>query len=134
MKNKRFWLAFIVIAVYIVIYEWVFHGGMLKGLYDATASVWRPEETMEAFMPWMMFGQLLFAFAFCCLYSCSTCQGSLKSGACYGAVIGLLMGSVSLIYYAVLPISLELLGAWLVGGMIETVIGGVILSRVYQPA
>lgn len=130
MKNKRFWLAFVVIAVYVVIYEWVFHGGVLISLYEATASVWRPEDDFAGVMQWMFLGQILFAFAFCWLYTCTRCDASIKSGACYGFIVGLMASATSLIYYSVLPITLSLTFAWIAGGLIESVIAGIILSRI----
>ena len=130
--NKRFCLGFVVIAIFVVIYEWIFHGGVLAGLYEATASIWRPAESMGAFMPWMMAGQLLFAFVFCLLFVCTRCQTNIKDGASYGLLIGLLMSAASLIYYAVLPIPFELLLWWVVGGIVESVLAGIIFALIYK--
>lgn len=131
MNNKRFWLACVVMVIYVFVYEWVLHGGLLSGIYQSTPQVWRPQESMPAFMPWMMAGQVLFACVFCWLFTCTTCPSTVKGGAMYGLVVGLLMSAVSLIYYAVLPISLTLLIYWVIGGVLETVIAGIILSRIY---
>ena len=129
--NKRFCLGFIVIAIYVVIYEWAFHGGVLGGAYQATANIWRPQESMMVYMPWMWAGQLLFAFMFCLIFTCLKCQAGVKTGALYGLVIGLLMSSGSLIFYAVLPVPLSLLIWWVVGGLLETVIAGIIFAAIY---
>ncbi len=133
MKNKRFWWAWVVVSIYIIFYEWAFHGGILAGLYESTASIWRPEDDMPQYIGWMMAGQLLFSVVFCWLYTCTQCQSSVKDGACYGLVIGLMMSSASFIYYAVLPIPLSLFVLWVIGGVIETVVAGMILYWVYQP-
>ena len=130
--NKRFWFGFIVVVIYVILYEWGFHGGILESAYKATASVWRPEESMQAFMPWMMTGQLLFSFVFCLLFTFTRCQTNIKDGISYGLVIGLLMSSASLIYYTVLPIPLSLLVWWVLGGVLETCIAGALFASVYQ--
>ncbi|MGH1439977.1 MAG: hypothetical protein ACRBBR_07710 [Cellvibrionaceae bacterium] len=129
--NKRFWLGFIIVAVFITLYEWVFHGIMLKGDYIATAHLWRPEAEMESYFAWMFAGQLLFSFIFCLLFTFTRCQTNFKDGATYGLVIGLLMSSVSLVYYAVMPIPMSLLAGWILGGIIETIIAGAIFALVY---
>jgi len=129
--NKRFWLGFIIVAVFIVVYEWIFHGLILKGDYMATASLWRPEAEMESYFLWMLAGQLLFAFIFCLLFTFTRCQTNFKDGATYGLVVGLLMSSVSLIYYAVMPVPMSLMVGWILGGIIETIIAGAIFALVY---
>lgn len=129
--NKRFWLGFIIVAVFIVMYEWLFHGVMLKGDYTATAHLWRPPVEMESYLAWMFAGQLLFSFIFCLLFTFTRCQTNFKDGATYGLVVGLLMSSVSLVYYAVMPIPMSLMVGWILGGIIETIIAGVIFALVY---
>lgn len=129
--TTRFWLGFIALAIYIVLYEWLFHGGILGGLYQATASVWRPEADMQDYFLWMLSGQLLFAFIFCLLFICTRCQANIKDGATYGLLIGLLMASGSLAYYAVLPIPLTLLAWWILGGLIEAIIAGALFGWIY---
>lgn len=129
--NKRFFLGFMIVAIYIVIYEWIFHGMILKGAYTATASLWRPEADMNTYFLWMLAGQLLFAFIFCLLFTFTRCHANIKDGATYGLVIGLLMSSVSLIYYAVMPIPIALMLGWIMGSLIETTIAGIVFALVY---
>lgn len=129
--NKRFWLGFIVVAIFIFIYEWLFHGMILKDAYTATATLWRPEADMQSYFPWMLGGQVLFAFIFCLLFTFTRCQANFKDGATYGLVIGLLMSSVSIVYYAVMPIPMTLMVSWILGGLIETITAGVIFALIY---
>lgn len=129
--NKRFCLGFIIVAIYIVIYEWIFHGMILKGAYTATAHLWRPETDMQSYFIWMLAGQLLFAFIFCLLFTFTRCQTNLKGGATYGLVLGLLMSSVSLVYYSVMPIPMALMVGWILGGLLEAIIAGVIFALIY---
>ena len=86
---------------------------------------------MQSFFMWMLMGQLLFAFMFCLIFTFTRCQTTIKDGATYGLAIGFLMSSISLIYYAVLPIPMALLVWWIAGGIIETIIAGGLFACIY---
>lgn len=51
MNTKRWVLAAVAAAVAVTVIESVFHGVVLAGLYQATASVWRPESQMSKLIP-----------------------------------------------------------------------------------
>ncbi|MDQ6989444.1 MAG: hypothetical protein Q9M19_06135, partial [Mariprofundaceae bacterium] len=59
--------------------------------------------------------------------------GGLQGGACFGLMVGLLMAAPHLITYAVQPIPASLIGTWIVGGLLEAVLAGVIVASIYQP-
>lgn len=126
--NKKSIIATVVVVIFVQIYEFIVHVGALSGVYDSLASVWRPEESMESYMPWMMLGQVLFAIMFVVVYCCSRCKDGVKQGALFGLYVGLLMSSASFVFYAVLPITINLMFAWIVTGIIETVLMGIILA------
>ncbi len=128
MLNKRFIIAAIVMIIFVQIYEFAIHAGALSGLYGSLASVWRPEEDMQSFMPWMILGQVLFAIMFCVLYTCSKCRNTVSQGVTFGLIVGVLFSSASLIFYAVLPITFNLMIMWVITGIIECVLMGLILS------
>ncbi len=134
MKNKKAIIATIVVVVFVQIYEFLVHGVLLKDMYNSSASVWRPEAVMESYIPWMMFGQVLFAVIFCLIYCCSKCTASIKQGATFGFYVGLLMASSSFVFYAVLPIPLALMLGWVVSSIIEGILIGVILASILKKA
>lgn len=50
MLTKRFIIATVFTIALVPVIEFLIHGTGLKGLYAATASVWRPEESMATFI------------------------------------------------------------------------------------
>ncbi len=93
--------------------EFFIHGTLLKGIYQQTMSVWRPEADMKSMMWLMWLGYLVFAVTFVQIYS----QGYEKNkagaaqGVRYGVLVGILMSVMpNLIWYVVLPIPADL--AW----------------------
>jgi len=132
IKSKQLGLAILAVAVFIFIYEMVFHGVILGETYKATASLWRSEEAMEGFMPWLMAGQLLMAVMFCYLYAYAKQCSGLKGGVCYGVSVALLLTGPQLVTYAVQPIPGSLVATWIVGGVIELAIAGLIVASIYR--
>lgn len=130
MNSKRYFLASFAVFVFIFIFEWVFHGMALKGLYEATASLWRPKEEC---VTWAMFvAQVMFAFVFTFIFTKGYEGKGIGEGTRYGILIGLLMIPTNLIWYAVAPLPFELVVYWSIGGIIELVLCGAIAATVYK--
>lgn len=133
LNCKRFGIAVIAVFVFIFIFEMVFHGMLLGETYKTTAQLWRPESEMEAYMPWMLGGQLLFSVMFCYIYTfAAKCTGMME-GVRYGLLIGLLMASTNIIFYSVQPLPLDLVVIWIVGGLLETALAGALMASIYKP-
>jgi MFS family permease len=127
---KRLILSCIVIFFFIAIFEFLLHGVMLGQTYKDTMQLWRPEDQMVSFLGWMYGGQLLFAIIFCVIFFRYVKDRSLAAGVRYGLLVGLLMSSTSLIFYAVMPLPLNLVLAWIGGGIVEVALAGGILALV----
>ncbi|MDX8410433.1 MAG: hypothetical protein R8K46_00975 [Mariprofundaceae bacterium] len=128
---KRLLLGMLAVAVFIFIYEMIFHGIVLGETYKVTASLWRPEAEMQTHMPWLMAGQALMAVMFCYLYSFVRICGGICGGAGYGLMVGLLMSAPHLIMYAVQPVPGSLVAMWIAGGLLEAVLAGIIVAAIY---
>ncbi|GAV20995.1 hypothetical protein MMIC_P1974 [Mariprofundus micogutta] len=128
----RLLLAMLAVAVFVFVFEWLFHGIYLADTYQATASLWRSQAEMEAHMGWMMGGQLLMAAVFSYLYSFVRTCGGIGGGACYGLIVGLLMVSPQLITYAVQPVPGSLVATWMIGGLIELILAGMLVAAIYR--
>ena len=134
MNTKRVIVACLVVFVFIFGYEFVFHGIIMKDTYVRTANLWRPEAEMRSYMPWLLLGQFVLAVMFCVIYALGqTNRVGVAHGVGYGLLVGLLLSSPSLIMYAVQPLPLSLIGAWIVAGLIEMMIAGAILGAIYRP-
>ena len=55
--------------VFIFLFEWVFHGVLLKETYAQTSSLWRPEAEMQGLFAWMLVGQATIALMFVILFA-----------------------------------------------------------------
>ena len=132
-NGKQLLLAMLAVAVFVFVYEMIFHGMMLKATYQATAELWRPEADMQAKMIWLMLAQALMAIMFCLIFSFTRMCNGIQGGVCFGLLVGLLMSAPQIITYVVQPIPADLLLKWLVGGMLEAVLMGVIVALIYKP-
>ncbi len=132
MNTKRFVLAGLAVFVFIFFYEWVLHGMILKNLYIASPNLWRTEAEMERYFLWLVLGQFLVAIIFAYIFLKGYENRGVAEGARYGFLIGLLFGAPTLIMYAVQPLQPILVVAWIVGGIVEYVLAGVILAAIYR--
>ena len=130
MNTKRYVSASICVFLFIFIYEWIFHGVFLKDAYLATAALWRPRG--ESIMSVMFLAQILFAFVFGFIFIKGFENKGLGEGFRYGLLIGLLFTPGHLMFYAVQPLPLNLVAAWIVGGIIESILAGLIVAGVYR--
>jgi hypothetical protein len=133
MNVKRYFLASAVVFVFIFIFEWIFHGVILGNMYAQTSYLWRPKEEMSLFMPWMVMGQLLFAFVFTFIFLKGYENKGIAEGIRYGILIALLYVPSMLIEYSVIPYPFELIIVWIIGGFLELPLAGAILATLYKP-
>ena len=135
MNIKRWVQASIAVFGVIFVLEFVIHGILLKGIYEQTASVWRPTGEMRSLMWLMWVGYLIFAPVFVFIYAggYEKEKGGLGQGIRFGLAMGLLTSATqSLGWYAVLPIPPVLAAAWFLAGMAESLAAGIVVGRMYQ--
>lgn len=133
MNVKRFVLACVAVFVFIFLFEWGFHGVLLKSAYAQTASMWRPEAEMGQHFGWLFFGQFVIAFTFCLIYTRSeAAKQGVGFAIGYGLVIALMRSGNDFITYAVQPLPLSLIGSWVVGSIVEGIIAGALLGAIYR--
>jgi len=137
MKGKQCLIASVVVFVVFFIVEYVVHGIFLKEIYQETADLWRPEADMKKMMWFMWLGYLIFSPIFVCIYSKGYEEGKsgIGQGFRYGLSIGLLIAPLSALgWYAVLPIPGQLAVCWLVTGIIEFTLLGLVVGLIYKKA
>ena len=133
MNVKRFVPGCLAVFVFIFVYEWIVHDKLLRGLYEQTPALWRTKAEMQERMVWLVGGQLALAVLLSYIFTKGYENRGPAEGVRYGVLMGLLMTAGNLIMYAVQPISLALLAAWTVVGLLETIVAGLILAAIYQP-
>lgn len=131
MNAARFILALAVVIVTVMATNFVFHNIYLTESYQATAQIWRPESSMEAFMGFMMAGQLLVALGFTLLYT-RTAEHTVMNGVIFGLFIGIMAAGTSTIYYAVLPIPMDMLGKWIAFNLLQGILLGTLVGLIYR--
>ena len=134
MNWKKFFFAFIAAFAFVFLYEWLFHGILMKGSYSEIPTLWRPEAEFQRYFPLLVFGQIIFVFFFILIFVRGFGSGGgVGGGFRYGALIGLLGVGANLIQYAVQPLTTHILLCWAISGIIEFAIAGAIVGAIYKP-
>lgn len=133
MHWKSFFISCLGVAVLISVMEYVIHEILLSGWYEATASLWRPKAEQWDMVAWMFGGMVLFVGVFGYIYVQGRKGKSLTEGMRYGGLIGLLIGSIWLMFYAIQPIPLTLIGWWIIAGLVEMATAGAVFAYLYRP-
>lgn len=133
MNSQRLMYATLSVFVFIFFYEWFFHGTILKGMYEETAFLWRTESDMRAHFFWLVLGQFLIAVMFCYIFLKGYENKGLLEGMRYGLLMGIFLAIPSFVMHAVQPFPLEMAFAWIIGGIIEFILAGMLLAWIYRP-
>lgn len=129
---KRIILAMVAVFIAWSILDFVLHGLLLRSIYEATASLWRPMDQMK--MPLMYFVTLVSAACFVMIYGLLVERKSLAAGIGFGALFGLAAGiSMGFGSYSYMPIPLTLAWSWFLGSWIEATIAGAIVGAIVKP-
>ncbi len=132
INQKRFFLAFAAVAVFVLGSDFLMHGYWLDSTYKATASLWRSEAEMKRMVPWMLLGQMLSAYFLCLIFA----QGYQGKGWKEGLRFALLVAPFGLahtfIQFSVTPIPGELFAKWILGGFLQYTGASVIAAAVYS--
>jgi hypothetical protein len=133
-----FALSAFAVFIVMVLFEGLFHGGLLRPYYQATASLWRSPAAMQHELPVQLIRQACTALLFTCLYfwilrgeKSSECP--VKIGLKLGVKIGLILGLSMFGAYVWLPLpSLEIPFFWLIGNTLLGLLLGAVLGIIYN--
>ena len=129
MNHKRGFLAFIVAFAFIFFFGFVWHGILMKPMYNLTPALWRT----EPIFPILILGHAVLAFAFTGLYVSKVGVNSAGIGFGYGIVIGIFACGVNIIRFAVEPLTKNILFMWFAGDLICFAIMGALVGAIYKP-
>ncbi|MFP5348942.1 MAG: hypothetical protein ACLGHO_03780 [Gammaproteobacteria bacterium] len=136
MNIKRWFMASAAAFVALGVLEFVINGILLSDLYKQTATVWRPEADIMRMM-WLMWLSYAIAapvFAFVYTKGYEVGKGGIGQGMRFGFYLGVfLAASISLGFYAVLPIPGILAVYWFIGGVAEYIVVGAVVGAIYKP-
>ena len=117
--------------VFVMAFEFLFHGVVLSGMYQATSEVWRPEGEHKTVF-WIV-SLILFSFIAVFFYTRNYEARGMEEGLRFGFYVGLVLASVKLADYCFLPIPGRLMAAWLIAEIMKGFGTGLVAALVYKP-
>ncbi len=134
MKNKTFWIGFVVVFIVMQAIGFLIHGVMLDGMYNDLAASFRPKEQMDAMMWIMILSGTAVLFLFCYIFTKGYEGQGVVEGVRYGALMGLFLAfPTSVDAYVIYPLTQELAVIWFVTTLVGMMIAGAIFAAIYKP-
>jgi hypothetical protein len=128
--NKSFWIGFVVVFVVLGILDTLTNTVLLSGVYDETASLWRPEAQIKIGV--IVLSWAFIAFFFTLIFSKGYQGKGMWEGVRYGLyVTGMVSIPMAYMTYATMPVPYALTFQWWVYSGITFVIMGVLLALIY---
>ena len=97
MNIKRFCFAVLAVFGFVFLFEFLVHGMLLKGLYEETASLWRPQEDYN--MMHMVLMQIAFSATAVFFFTRHYENKGVGEGVRFGAYLGLVLAVVEIASY-----------------------------------
>lgn len=116
--------------VFVFLFEFLFHGFLMTGLYQATASVWRPPS--DSSLPVMLLSQFLFAMAVAFFYPVVGPDKECKRAIPFGFGLGLVMAMPQIASYSYLPIPLSISLLWAVASFVKAFGSVFIVAKLFK--
>ena len=135
MNAKRWLLSGISAFAVVFILDMIVHGKLLMGLYNQTASVWRPQAEANQKMWLMTLGQVFFAFVLAWFYTkgYEPEKNGLGQGIRFGFYVGLTLAAAHhFVWYVVLPVPFILNLAWLASAFVNSLCAGAVIGVIYR--
>ena len=134
MKNKTFWIGYVVVFVVMQALGFVIHEVMMGDTYEKLATIFRPEAEMQSMMWIMMASSALMMLMFCYIFTRGHEGKGIVEGVRYGVLIGLLMaGPMAIDQYVIFPVPGNVAMIWLISGIASLTIAGAIFATIYKP-
>ena len=128
--NKKFWIGFVVVLVVLAILDTITNTLLLAGVYQETASLWRPEAEIKLGV--VIISWVFIAFFFTLIFSKGYQGKGVLEGVRYGLyVTGLMVIPAAYLTYAIMPVPYGMTLQWWVYGGITYVILGTVLALIY---
>jgi len=128
---KKYLLSVLVVFVLWSALDYVIHGVILTQAYQATAALWRPTAEMKLGLIYL--STFITAVAFTGIYALLVNPKSIKNGALYGLLIGILSGAgMSLGSYSVMPITVQMAVVWFLGVVFEMTVAGLCIGAILK--
>lgn len=133
MNMTRIVLA--IVAAFVAIFgsDILIHHFWLGADYEATKSIWRPDNEMQARMHWMFIAEFFWGTIFVIIWAKGFAGGNLGTGIVFGLLMGLFQSIWVMVNYVLIPMPGTLAVKWFCSGLFQTVLVGIVVSLVYKP-
>lgn len=136
--SKRFWICGLVMAFASLLLDFVIHGLLLRGDYQALAATGfvRGDEDARTHLHWMLLAHLFLGYGLTWLYTLASAgrEATAAHGIRFGAAVALVSGvPFYMIYYAVQPWPAPLVHKQILLSTVAMLLLGLLLSYL-QPA
>ena len=131
--DKRFWICGIIVSIAAMLLDFIVHGWLLQGDYDAlvVSGLMRSQADAQHYLPYMLAAHLLIGFGLTWLYRKGIDSGkpALGQGLRFGAAVAV-MSTIPgyLIYYAVQPLPAALVHKQMLYGTVAMLLLGLLLA------
>lgn len=132
VNTKRLWITTAAVFAFVFVSDFVIHGWYMGETYKATASLWRSETDMSAFMGWMWMSQFLTSFLLSFIFTKGYEGKGWQEGARYGFLIGLFCVANICMQYAVTPLPSAIFWSWIWTSLVQSTLAGVVASWTYK--
>lgn len=134
MNWKQFFIAAIVGLIALLAMDFVINVLILGGIYAPfKGTIFRTDEAMNSRMWAMILGEIIFVAMFVWIYTFGLKGKGAVEGLRYGLYVGLLFSPVSALgTWATVPINAAITWSWMISGLIETMILGLIIGAIYK--
>ncbi len=132
--NKKFFTAWVAVFVAWMAGDFLIHGPLLQSDYLLLAKLYRTPADSQQHFPWMLFAHVLMAGAFTWIYA----RGNepkpwVAQGVRYGIAVALLATvPIYLIYYAVQPLTGELVTKQIIFSSMLMIVLGILVAWFYR--
>jgi hypothetical protein len=136
MNWKRVWLTALLVFIALQITNIIIHSVIMMHVYDSeqVKAAFRTLEEMNRFM-WVFYVTgAVFSFFFAFFFAKGYEHKGLAEGIRFGFYIGIFFYYVSTFNeFVIFPIPYKLVWYWIIGGVTQTIILGIIAALIYKP-
>ena len=132
MDWKKFFIAFVAAFGFIFVFGFLWYGVLMYGAHQEVLALFRTQADFGSHFAWLVLGHIVMAFFLTLL--CARFIPGGGAGACagLGLLVALIYEGSHLITFAVQPITGKILCGWIVGCLIQFVIGGAVIGAIYK--
>ena len=134
MNSPRLILSIIAVFIGLFATDFFIHGVWLVPDYKSIPDVLRPDNEMAKRFGWILLYQFVCASILSMLWAKTFAnRPSVASAALFGGLMGAFFQSSSFVSHAVFPLPSSIMTKWVVAGIIQMALMGVLLFYIYKP-